>query len=194
MEMKELEPFKLRDHLVPFLFDEFKSEQTVIMPGLKTKAIKLNRRSSLCRIITMVHARYDEKVCVEPNSPGITYDYKLQFSIKMGLGGMKYESSLYKSYKHIYEKLYFSKSDNQVVNGFFEDIFRTAFIYYVSSAKDDAKCGNIRAAINRFMDKYELLELGFDNEALRVLYYRETGKENKLSRFQHKMANKVYNF
>ena len=180
-----LVPFRLRDHLVPFLFNEFKSEETVVMPRLQTKAVKLNKKSSLCRIISLVHGRYE-------NDPQL-YDYRIQFSIKMVRGGKQYESSLYKTKKEFHEMLSFTEHENQYINGFFEDIFRTAFIYYVNGSRrftSDA----IKEVINDFIDEYDLLELGFDVETLRILYYRETGKENKLSRFQHQMANRVHNY
>lgn len=180
-----LHPFKLRDHLVPFLFNEFKSEQAVLMPGLKTKVIKLNRRSSLCRIITLVHEKYE--INLRP------YDYKIQISIKRVRGGIRYSSSLYKSYKNIYEKLCFTESDNYFINGFFEDIFRSNFVYYVKGGKS-TESGRIKDLINDFIDEYDLLELGFDYEAMRVLYYRETAKDTKLSRFQHKITNRIQNY
>tara|TARA_R110002050_G_scaffold69507_2_gene150336 strand:+ start:18281 stop:18850 length:570 start_codon:yes stop_codon:yes gene_type:complete len=184
-EMAVLSPFKLRDHLVPFLFNEFKSEETVEMPYLKTKAIKLNKTSSLSRTINLVHSKYEDNTQV--------YDYRIQFSIKMVRGGKKYESALYKTRKDQHELLCFSDNDNQFINGFFEDIFRMAFIFYVNGSKQFTTCG-IKEVINDFIDTYDLLELGFDTETLRILYYRETGKENKLTRFQHKIANRVNNY
>jgi hypothetical protein len=179
-----LVPFSLRDHLVPFFFNEFKSQETVVMPDVRTKAIKLNKHSSLCRIIGLVHARYEADV--------FKYEYKIQFTIKEVNGIKRYQSILYKNYKHIFLPLAFERADNLFVNGFFEDIFRTAFLYYVTGYNEVANMGGVTEAINDFMDKYELLETGFDPEALRVLYYRER-KSNKLSRFQHKIANRVTN-
>lgn len=182
---KELLAFKLRDHLVPFLFNEFKAEEVVSMPNLETKAIKLNRKSSLFRIINLVHSKYETTVT--------QYDYRLQFSAKMVRGGRRYESALYKTNGKLHELLSFDARDNQNINGFFEDIFRTAFVYYVNGSRQFTKSA-ITKVIRDFMDEYDLLELGFDEESLRVLYYRENGKQNKLSRFQHQIANQVYNY
>lgn len=182
---KELLPFRLRDHLVPFLFNEFKTEEAAIMPNLITKAIKLHKTSSLSRTINLVHSKYEDNTHL--------YDYRIQFSIKMVRGGKKYESALYKTLKDEHERMYFSETDNQYINGFFEDIFRTAFIYYVNGSKQFTACG-IKEVINDFIDTYDLLELGFDTETLRVLYYRETAKEHKLTRFQHKISNRVNNY
>jgi len=180
----ELLPFSLRDHLVPFFFNEFKSHETVVMPDVRTKAIKLNKHSSLCRIIGLVHSRYEEDTQ--------RYEYKLQFKIKEERGIKRYQSVLYKNHRNIFEPLAFERADNLFINGFFEDIFRTAFLYYVSGYSELAQHGTVTAAIHDFMDKYELLETGFDPEALRVLFYRERN-DNKLSRFQHKIANRVTN-
>lgn len=181
----QCEAFSLRDHLVPFFFNEFKSEETVVMPDVKTKAIKLHQNSSLCRIINLVHSRYEKDT--------ERFEYKIQFTIKQERGIKRYHSILYKNFKSNFNVLSFLPSDNMFINGFFEDIFRTAFLYYVSGYNDVAELGGVSAAINDFMDKYELLETGFDPEALRILYYRAK-KENKLSRFQHKMANRVTNY
>lgn len=181
---KELVPFRLRDHLVPFLFNEFKTEESVVMPDFLTKVIKLHKTSSLSRTINLVHSKYEDNTHL--------YDYRIQFSIKTVRGGKKYESFIYKTQKDVHEMMCFSKADNQYINGFFEDIFRTAFIYYVNGAKQFAGSGTTKA-VNDFIDRYDLLELGFDTEALRVLYYRETAKEHKLTRFQHRISNRVYN-
>jgi len=169
---------------VPFFFNEFKSEETVVMPDMRTKAIKLNFHSSLCRIIDLVHSRYEDSAH--------RYEYKIQFTIKEERGVKRYNSVLYKFHKHIYEPLSFERADNLFINGFFEDIFRTAFLYYVSGYNEVAELDGVTNAINAFMDEYELLETGFDPEALRVLYYRQR-KGHKLSRFQHKIANRVTN-
>ena len=184
-ETIELFPFRLRDHLVPFLFNEFKSEESVVMPDITSKAIKLNKKSSLCRIISLVHSRYENHT--------ESYDYKIQFSIKQVRGGIQYESSLYKIRKQVFERMSFSASDNKIINGFFEDIFRTAFLYYVNGSKKYT-IDNIKLAINDFIDHYDLLELGFDSESLRALYYRENGDTEKLSRFQYQMTNRVNNY
>ncbi|KAA2218263.1 hypothetical protein [Maribacter flavus] len=181
----ELIPFRLRDHLVPFLFNEFKCEEAVVMPRLKTKAIKLHKTSSICRLINMVHSKYEENTHL--------YDYRIQFSIRIVKGGKKYDSALFKTRKDEHELLQFTEYDNNYINGFFEDIFRTAFIFYVNGSKQFTSVA-IKEVINDFMDEYDLLELGFDTESLRILYYRETGKENKLTRFQHKSSNRVNNY
>jgi len=182
---ENLVAFKLRAHLVPFLFKEFKSEESAFMPELKTKAVRLHKTSSLSRNIGLIHSQYEKNTAL--------YDYRLQFSVHLGQGGKKYESSLYKTRKDVHELLSFTAEDNQYINGFFEDIFRTAFIYYVKGSRRYTDAG-IREIINDFMDEYDLLEVGFDTETLRILYYRETGKENSLSRFQHKIANRVTNY
>lgn len=170
---------------MPFLFNEFKAEEVVTMPRLQTKAIKLNRTSSICRIINLIHDKYEEDTQL--------YDYRIQFSIRMVQGGKKFESSLYKTKKDIHQILRFTEADNNYINSFFEDIFRTAFIFYVNGSKQFTTIG-IKEVINDFMDEYDLLELGFDTETLRILYYRETAKENKLTRFQHKKSNRVINY
>lgn len=184
-EEANLVAFRLRDHLVPFLFNEFKAEEMVSMPRLDTKSIKLNRTSSICRIINLIHAKYEDAAHL--------YDYRIQFSIKSVRGGKKFESALYKTRKDVHEVLCFTEADNNYINSFFEDIFRTAFVYYVSGSKQFTNI-SIKEVINDFMDEYDLLELGFDTETLRVLYYRESGKEHKLTRFQHKKSNRVINY
>ncbi len=181
----ELFAFSLRDHLVPFFFNEFKSEETVQMPDLNSKAIRLYRMSSLCRVISLVHSRYEEE-CSK-------YDYKIQFVITTKKSVKRYNSMLYKVYKNEFEILEFSKADNNFINGFFEDMFRTAFLYYVSGYNGKENPGGITAAINDFAEQYGLEQLGFDLESLRVLWYRNRNSV-KLGRFQNRMANRVHNY
>ena len=50
------------------------------------------------------------------------------------------------------------------------------------------------SAIDRFIDKYDLLEFGFSNDTLRRLYYREKKNSKIISRFQTKKSPRVMNY
>ena len=67
-------------------------------------------------------------------------------------------------------------------------------MYYVDGCLEHDKEANITKAIDRFIDKYELLEVGFSNENLRRLYYREKEKNKRLARMQNQSSTRVLNF
>ena len=182
---KELNPFSLRDHLVPFFFNEFKSEELVKMPGMQTKAVKLYQKSSLCRMIGLVHSKYEEDT--------YKYEYKLQFTINYNKGVKKYNSILYKCYKESFCALNFSTTDNNFINGFFEDLFRMSYLYFITGYTENVTSEVLSEAIRSFSDRYELQDTGVDFDALRALWYRNRD-QMKLSRFQNQMSNRVVNY
>jgi hypothetical protein len=49
------------------------------------------------------------------------------------------------------------------------------------------------SAINKFIDKYDLLEFGFSTDTLRRLYYREKKKSKIIARFQAKKMPNILN-
>ena len=85
-----------------------------------------------------------------------------------------------------------SESAVNNINYLIEDMFRIAFIYYVDGGL--AAHRNVTESIDAFIDKYDLLEVGFSNNNLRTLYYREKKKGCKLSRMQYHSSNRVMNF
>src|SRR5690606_38863048 len=122
------------------------------------KAIKINNKSSLGRIIRVISEKYNYK------TPG---NFKIQFTIRYTDGRKKYEGSLFKQVKNEYFPLEISDFDANTINAFFEDIFRMSFIFYIDGiVKADPKMP-MRRAINYFIEEYELDDVGFDTEALR---------------------------
>jgi len=182
---KSTQIFSLRDHLVPFFFNEFKSEELVKMPGIETKAVKLYKKSSLCRMISLVHTRYEEDTS--------KYEYKLQFTINYSKGVKKYNSLLYKCHRDKFTVLKFSVLDNNFINGFFEDLFRMSYLYFITGYTENVTSELLSEAIRSFSDRYGLQDTGVDFDALRALWYRNKD-EMKLSRFQKQMANRVINY
>lgn len=177
-------PFKLRDHLVIFLFNEFKSEQSVLYKNIKTKAIKIDNKSSLGRIIRAISEKY--------NYPSPDY-FKIQFTIRFAEGRKKYEGQLFKQIKEDFLPMEMTEFDINTINAFFEDLFRTCFVFYVDGFCMADPNKKMRNVINTFIEEYQLDDVGFDTEALRVLYYREKKKLHKLSRFQKQCTNRAIN-
>lgn len=64
----------------------------------------------------------------------------------------------------------------KVINALMEDVFRTAFIYFIDGYMKTPKA-ELVTAINLFIDEYELLEFGFSYETMRKIYYREKKKD-----------------
>jgi hypothetical protein len=100
---------------------------------------------------------------------------------------------LYVEIDKIKEKLMLSEESVNSINYLIEDMFRIAFVYYVDGGTGSGK-SKITTAIDCFIEKYDLLEVGFSNNNLRTLYYREKKKGCKLSRMQYHSSNRVMNF
>ena len=76
-------------------------------------------------------------------------------------------------------------------NSLLEDMFRVSMIYFIDGCTSAGM--SILGAINKFIDKYDLHEVGFDTEAIRMLYFREKKTPN-LFRFQSQSSNRVLNY
>ena len=66
------------------------------------------------------------------------------------------------------------------------------FVSYLNGAMDQSEA-NVVKTIDRFIDKYDLLEFGFCNDTLRRMYYREKKKNKLVSRYQVKKTKKGIN-
>lgn len=178
-------PIQIRPHLIPFFFQEFDGEEASYL-NKKVTAIKVSTKSSLGRTIRLF--------MVKVNIPVKIDNYQLYLSVADHPdGGKTYEGNFYRFESGQSSFLQLPPEVNRDINNLLEDIFRMAFIFYVDGYMEDGK-KNITQGINKFIDQYELLEFGFCNEKLRQLYYREKGKNKRLSRFQQRPANRVTNF
>jgi hypothetical protein len=182
--MPELIPVHIRPHLVSFLFKELEGKEASYM-NTKSKTIKIYPFSSLGKIL---YSQLVNHIKIGRND-----QYLIFLSIEKKRN-LEFQGQLCMEVKKLYENLLLPEPNVRNINNLLEDIFRIAFIYYVQGCLEHDKEANVTKAIERFIDKYELLEAGFSNETLRRLYYREKSKNKHLSRLQNQSSNQVTNF
>jgi hypothetical protein len=159
----------LRPHLVSFFFKEFEGKEAVC-DGKKVKAVKIAASSSLgiwFKLFSLV---------VDPDAKVPDY-YNIYLSMTE-LGNTRYYQANYYKFEHIKGGNPFicmPEQANEAINLMFEDIFRMSFINFLDGYVQ-GNGGMVKEGINEFIEKYDLLEFGFSNESLRVLYYREKKK------------------
>jgi hypothetical protein len=181
--MSNLISVNIRPHLVSFLFKELEGKEASYM-NVKSKSIKIYPFSSFGKIL------YSQlnNVKIGRNDKFIIF---LSIEKKRNLD---FQGQLYIEVKKLYEKLLLPEYNVKNINNLLEDIFRISFMYYIDGCLEQDKEANITKAIDRFIDKYELLEVGFSNENLRRLYYREKEKNKRLARMQNQSSTRVLNF
>lgn len=180
--MDTLIPSYIRPQLVPFLFKELEGTEASYM-NKEVKSITIYPSSSLGKFL---HTQLNNSKKLKKNDKFIIYltTEKKRFNIFYGL--------FYLEISKVKEPLMLPESAVNNINYLIEDMFRIAFIYYVDGGL--AANRNVTESIDAFIDKYDLLEVGFSNNNLRTLYYREKKKGCKLSRMQYHSSNRVMNF
>mgnify|MGYP006193732515 CR=1 FL=1 len=182
--MIELIPVTIRPHLVSFLFKELEGKEASYM-NTKSKTIKIYPFSSLGKIL---YSQLINHIKIGRND-----QYLIFLSIEKKRN-LEFQGQLCMEVKKLYENLLLPEANVRNINNLLEDIFRIAFIYYVNGCMEHSSEPSITKAVDSFIEKYELLEVGFSNETLRRLYYREKNKSKHLSRLQNQSSNQVVNF
>jgi len=182
MTEETLFPVKIRPQLVPFLFKEFDGKEAAYDYKRAKSVMFLPSSSITSYLYTLVNftktTRRQDKFLF-----WLTIDEKFKKSffgeVYIDRGGVK-------------EPLMLNEQQIKDFNNLLEDIFRVALEFHVDALVEFSKI-NPAKAIQHFIDKYELYEVGFDVESLRVLYHRQKKTPN-LFRFQSKSANRVLNY
>lgn len=182
--MPELIPVTIRPHLVSFLFKELEGKEASYM-NTKSKTIKIYPFSSLGKIL---YSQLINHIKIGRND-----QYLIFLSIEKKRN-LEFQGQLCMEVKKLYENLLLPEANVRNINNLLEDIFRISFIYYVDGCMEHSNEPSITRAVDCFIEKYELLEVGFSNETLRRLYYREKKKNKHLSRLQNQSSNQVVNF
>lgn len=177
-------PVKIRPHLIPFLFKEMEGTEAVYM-NQKVKSLKIYPFSSIGKFLI---SQIEDSKKFGRNDQFIVYLNIEKKSFN------EYDGFLYSSINKVTEKIYLCESKVNDINNLIEDIFRISFIYYMDGYLFFNPEKKVSEAVNKFIDKYDLLEFGFSDIGLRRLYYREKNKANKLSRMQYNSSNRVVNF
>lgn len=179
-------PVKIRKHLIPFFYKEFKGEEARYL-NKTVKACKITMNSSLGKMIRRSLEQIDYPEHIEKFNMFISI-YDQESSNK------KTNASLYKcvSGKHSFLKV--PEEVEKDLNEILEDQFRITFIASVKSAVKYNQNIKVKDAIADFMLEYGLDEYGYRLESLRTLYNREVKKKALLSRMQIKVSNRVLNY
>lgn len=186
----KLVPVEIRPHLVSFLFKELDGKEASYM-DTKSKSIKIYPFSSLGKVL---HGQLVEHIKIGRND-----QYILFLSIEKKTK-FEFSGQLYIQVNKLYERLLLAEENVKNINNLLEDIFRISFTYYINGFlentenKTHSRNKLITTAIDNFIDKYQLLEVGFSTDTLRRLFYREKDKDKKLARLQNQSSNKVMNF
>lgn len=179
----DIVPMSIRAHLIPFLFDEMDGT-LASYDGQKVKMIRLYPTSSISNYLYL-QLDYEKKRRNYAN-----HDFVLYLSIQRKklttLSG-----TIYIDNKGVKEEMYLDIEKVRAINNLFEDIFRISMIFFIDGWRGSKE--NVTDGINAFIDKYSLLEYGFNPETLRVMYYREK-KKKLLKRIQVRSSNQVLNF
>jgi hypothetical protein len=172
------QPLKIRPHLIPFLFKEMEgSEQDYIKR--KTTAITINQFSSLGKFL---HSE------IGTDKPEI-------FVLKLILEKKAlniYDGQIFISQRNKTIPVLLPEIKIIAINNLIDDIFRISFIYFIDGFISFAPQRCITMAIDKFIDKYDLLELGFTTSGLRSMYYRN--KQSPLERMQISPSNHALHF
>jgi len=172
-------PLQIRSHLIPFLYKEMEGSMTDYFTQ-KTLSIKICKHSSIGKYLYSQLSEINKK-----------QEYTIELNLEKKTI-TTYSGYIYKVANNEKEKIIIQDDKALQINSLLEDIFRIAFVYYIDGYKEHSNLKCIRLAIDKFIDKYQLLEVGLTNEGLRSMYYRNT--KNKLKRLQKRIGNQVPSF
>ena len=181
MKEKKLIPVTIRPQLVPFLFREFEGNKASY-EYLMVKSVVFLPSSS---ITSYLYTQINYHRTIKKQDKFVFY---LSINNKIP---KQFKGEVYIDRSGTKELLMMEEQKVREFNNLLEDMFRVSMIFYIDACLE---CDlNLTKSFEKFIDKYDLLEVGFDMSALRRLYYREK-KTPKLFRFQSKSANNVINY
>jgi len=183
--MSQIVPVTIRKHLVPFFFKESEGEE-FNYGGKRGKSVLFSPMvSTVGRIIRLLMIKSGKPLKIE--------NYNLYLSISDTPAGKKYQGEFYKHESGRNSFLMLPEEANNDINDLLEDIFRMSFVSYMNGCVENNGEAVVVAAIDKFIDKYDLLEFEFSNDTLRRLYYREKKKSKIAARFQSKSSPMIMN-
>lgn len=185
MTHEENVPVLIRPQLVPFLFKEFEGKQAHYDSRTVKSVVFLPSSSITSYLYTQINYTKNPKSIIKQ-------DKFLFYFIVDQKKTKTFSGTVFIDKEGVKETLYMSEQKVRDFNNLLEDMFRVSMIFYVDACVEAAGM-SVPKALEKFIDKYDLYEVGFDIEALRVLYFREK-KTSNLYRFQSKSANRVMNF
>lgn len=184
--MSSIVPILIRQHLIPFVFKECEGEE-FNYGGKRGKAVLFSPMlSSVGCIVRRLMEKSGKPLKVE--------NFNLYLSIQDTVSGKKYQGQIYKYESGRNSFLMLPEEANKEINDLLEGMFRMAFVSYINGCVENSSEAVVTKAIDKWIDKYDLLEFGYTNDTLRRLYYREKDKGKILARFQTAKSPKVLNY
>lgn len=181
-----LVPIIIRNHLVPFFFKESEGKEAAY-GNKRVKGVLFSPTvSSVGRVIRLLMVKSGKPMKVD--------NFNLYLTVSDDANTKRYSGQFYKQESGRNSFLMLPKEANDDINDLLEDIFRLSFISYMNGCIENNDEAVITQAIDKFIDKYELLEFGFSNDTLRRLYYREKKNNKIVARFQTKKSPKIMNY
>jgi hypothetical protein len=184
--MSSIVPITIRKHLVPYFFKESEGEVFTYGNQKVKTALFSPDVSSVGKIIRMLMTKSGKplkinnfNLCLKVSDVGNRKTYSGQF--------YKHESGR-NSYLMLPEEA------NDDINDLLEDMFRMSFISYMNGCIENNGEAVVVSAIDKWIDKYDLLEFGFSNDTLRQQYYREKKNGKIIARFQTKKSARMLNY
>ncbi|GAB3708535.1 hypothetical protein [Flavobacterium koreense] len=174
----------IRPHLIPFFFEEMEGT-LASYEGQKVNMIRLLPSSSLANYL------YTQINYVKKNSRNFPND---QFLFYLSIQYKQFyilSGTVYLDQKGERSELKMELDKVRDLNNLLEDIFRTSLVMFV----DGCRAGRlgVSKSVLLFMEKYNLIEYGFEVPTMRKMYY-EQKKKKVLNRFQKRSTNQVIGF
>lgn len=179
-------PIHIRPHLVPFFFKESEGKEE----GYANKRVKAVLFSPMVSTV----GRIIRLLMTKAGRPLNVANFNLFLTISDDGNGKKYSGQFYKHENGRNSFLMLPQDASDDINDLLEDMFRMSFISYMNGCIENNDEAVVISAIDKFIDKYDLLEFGFSNDTLRRLYYREKKNSKIISRFQAKKSPMVMNY
>ena len=184
--MSSIVPIIIRSHLVPFFFKECEGKEQAYS-NKRVKAVLFSPMvSTVGRIIRLLMVKSGRPLQIE--------NFNLFLTVADEGDKKRYYGQFYKYESGRNSYLMLPKEANEDINDLLEDIFRMSFVSYMNGCIDNNEEAVVVFAIDKWIDKYDLLEFGFSNDTLRQLYYREKKNGKMLARFQKKKSSSVLNY
>lgn len=179
-------PIQINPHLVPFFFKESEGKEYSYL-NKKVKTVLFSSTiSTVGRIIRLLMVKAGQPIKVD--------GFNLCLTVSDNANSKKYYGQFYKMENGTNSFLRLPEEANADINDFLEDMFRMSFISYMNGCVENNDEAVIKLAIDKFIDKYDLLEFGFSNDSLRKIYYREKKNNKIIARFQTKHTDQLLNF
>jgi hypothetical protein len=180
-----LVPVRIREHLVPFFFYESEGGEALYLNKKYKSVLFPPSVSSVGRIIRLLMEK-----------SGVPLEVQ-DFNLFLSISDTPSKSYSGKFYRQVNGRNSFLKLPEEAcrdINDLLEDIFRMSFISYMNGCLENNSKAEVISTINKFIEKYDLLEAGYSVETLRQLYYREKRKGKLVVRFQNKKSTLVLNY